>query len=558
MQTSIYFIFTFFLWNETALSRSAEPISCEVLLHQDLPTVDQIREITQRTLQRHAAQSASILVTKLETLLEKQGGESRSLLLDVLAEDQRYGWDFRETIEALITALLAEKSERLGRLDLWIQTELRALLFYQITRFLDPLHFADELQQLRSQNLFLSDSYLLHGRDGTSLGLVTMAAEKEGRALKITDCYRLKSFSEADWFALTEYNRGALLETVEMYKSESPHSPIVPTTRCPRFLSGYTIDGEWQKDYLTKPRFGVAVWEVRHKSYEISPSVLFDQMRVMASLNEEGPDEGLFHVHLVFYYPDNQAEDLQMAIWLAHLNSYLVLSSFEEGLFPKYNSGMPSVENIFHPPDYPSPLDEESFVSRTPLQAVSTKLITAAFRTSYPFGTYIPGYNLAGIELRDLTRQFKKWREYILKIAPALADRQWIRLSGVRDLERAETQIFPAPQIGLFQKLGRLKHQQDFLYGDTVLTIPLHPYENGEYFSYRRGKFFRPSPQQRRRLVTARLEFIKEIQELDEALAHLGTTFSPQERSTRIKEALRKRVVRWARHSRVSELFEPY
>jgi hypothetical protein len=192
------------------------------------------------------------------------------------------------------------------------------------------------------------------------------------------------------------------------------------------------------------------------------------------------------------------------------------------------------------------------------------KQFSASLRDAWTYGqsNAWEGYTLRGLELRDVTSDLKVWREYVLGLAPAYANKIWEKLP-LPEVQRAQKSPFiqvPADSP-VFSRM-ELKNSKELMDVDKLIHLPFVEFEQGEYFSFREGRFLRPSPKKMAQLRSAREKYIHALKMLDQEISDLdkGPPWSDgvSDRRSLIVRAVRICLSDWAQEAKISELYQPF
>lgn len=470
-----------------------------------------------------------------------------TMIFDLHIAAEKNNSTARLELRSLFQILAQPKSsERTALLDEWTKSETHAVNLYAILQARGLAHYTDELGELARVNLFFSDAHLAKGQT-----LLTYAFEKEGRSSDVTMLYRPAATDEATWFKLSDVDRFAKIDGMQLrQKNFLPASVLAPTSLKPDYLSGYSVDG-------TTPN-AVKSWEVTHKGFEISLHRLMGEVKQMSQLLKETHS---LHLHTVFELPSQYAEFPRFRIWFKELNDALYLRGMEEGLHGNYLTG---VANL--PEDLKTKWFEEwtrkpqkfgviRIEKASDVDSHNNKFFSAGLRA----GIYGPASSTKavklGIELRDTTRNNALLEKTMTALSDALVSRRWetlplndvTRPTRLRTL-RAET-LLNLKAAGLRTSVAEL-----MLKAEETIGIPFLKLETGPIFNFASRRYKFASTDYAAHATAARAKYVRGLFELQAELDGFAAKGESVEGED-IETAVRQLLTEWARAAKPSERF---
>jgi len=382
--------------------------------------------------------------------------------------------------------------------------------------------------------------------------VLTYSLEKEGAGPEVTEFYRPPYFTDEKWFQETPQKRLGYLWLCDP-------KLVKATSKKPHFLGQFTQE----VTQLRNSKSMNAAYEIKHDTYEI------DYGEFEKQLDFIGTNLGYQELHLnkvmelPTLYP--QAHFDNMIDWVKHENDYLFFKGMEEGLHPTWLTGAASFQPLGKK-DL-SKTRKQIFdrkVSRLPQRLSDIddndyKFMAFAVRQSSTYGiTKNQDMTKLAFELREFSRKPQVLKSISRETDVSLKDEVWMR----RELksrgkeftfdEREETAIQLASKYGLNQKLIRRFHDKHYF-----VAVPLQDFENGQYFDYRSGKWFKPTDFQKKKIVQARNYYIQEMNHLQRNFKEMIKK-GESESLDYLEQAMKMTLTEWSRMSGVSELYRYY
>ena len=414
-----------------------------------------------------------------------------------------------------------------ARLNLWVKTPEDANFIYQNLEAFGPSADVVFESLLKHSPLFRN---ALPSRE-VPRSLQTFSFEKETPSAGnvVGMLWRPKSIPEAEWLKLSDHERRAHL---------AEPSGTVPTSL------GDPIYGK-----LTNEAGG-SVKEFRHPSYE------FDFVRLRGIVKKVSADFGethSFHIHHSFDIPAAGPAIPKFKMWFKIRGDHMHLKALESGLHSTFYS---TVGNM--------PTASE--------KVIDDKFHTLGLRTGMYGHSKSPKHIRVGLEARDANRNLESLLDDVSANAGEVRNQVWLdkRSPSPEAIEERgymairKSSEDPATDLLVLDPRDHSKLTQAGLSPDFVhlitqlyndLPIPIQEFENKVYFNYRLGQPYRPTAEQRARIVAAREHFLSELRKLEQEVTERKRASGVDE-SEEIGIALKMIVHEWAKTARPSELYQ--
>ena len=376
------------------------------------------------------------------------------------------------------------------KLALWVKSPEDANFVYQNLEAFGPS--ADRVfDSLLAHSPWFANALPIRG---VPRSLQTFSFEKEtpSSGNVVGMLWRPKEISEAEWLKLSDGERRARL---------AEPKGTVPTSL-----------GDARYGKLTNEAGG-SVKEFRHPSYE------FDFARVRSLVGKVSTDFSethSFHVHHSFDVLASGPSVPKFKMWYKIRGDHLHLKALESGLHSTFYSTVGNMPNAGE-------------------RIVDDKFHTLGLRTGMYGHSKSPKHIRVGLEARDANRNLGELLDDVAANAAEVRNQVWLSKRSPRP-EAIEGQDYMAIRKSLedpvtdlptldprdHAMLARAGISPEFiqlmsrLYAD--LPIPLQDFESKVYFNYRLGQPYRPTPEQRARIVSAREHFLSEIKKLEQEL----------------------------------------
>lgn len=460
----------------------------------------------------------------------------------------------KRALEDLFSALKEESMEvRKSRLTDWVQSDHHALFLYQ-TLYEDGLYKNEEVvDHLFAHSEFFKDIKRIRGPPHSA---VTYSFEKESSISDIALWYKDASFTDEQWFNLTEKEQldklNALTEKFGMKKFLSADK-VAPTEFRPKYLSGYSRE-------LENPRHEGYSWEIANKLYEVKLDRLLKEVEEVAEFTKEGHS---FHTHIVFEMKDDYAHFNEFSYWSKQVNDYLFLKGMEESLHGSDLVGIATLtqsRHSFSPTKLPRKKQVSfalPFTSPTELGKQNYKFFSMGLRGTIYGKSTTPGFTKVGLELRDTSRHVDILSDHMKRISDSVADFAWEKLP-VKQIEAEDDVTFiltsKSRSVELMSEYMDREVAEEMFEYDMESAIPFLKFESGKFLDYKNGTFKQASSEQIERIQQAREKFIQDIHSISKEIngyKQSGEEFAEED----VSMAIRMSLSEWAKKAKASELF---
>lgn len=461
---------------------------------------------------------------------------------------------FKSLFEALL--LNVTPKDLANKLDGWIQSETQAVLIYTGLAQNSSKLATDVLKILLTTNLYFSDSiYFDPSNNGERPRLITLSFEKESLSETIRMFYRIAFFTEDEWFSLDDHEALELLEKYSLIPNKDLRNRIiVPTTLKPDFWGAFTNDGSAALQLKNRGS------EVAHRDFEIDVQRLSQEIDRTAEIFGESHS---FHVHVVTELPKNYSYSNQFLFWYKYLNDYLYLSGLQEGLHSNEMTQVPTLPSDASPIDalFGTIQNKIGLEARTLPSEITeigdrnAKFNGVGLRSGSIYGTTDKNFLKIGLELRDITRDLQKLRDYTRQIGKALARRNWEAFD--KSLLSQLPRVLPLSleQVHDIANLDKITQINIMIKSEKMFLLPFTKFENALYLDFSDKSQLRASEDVRAQIERARQKYLEEIQSLENELVQVAKKGEPPDLEI-IQHIIRIALTQWAKDSQVSRLYK--
>jgi hypothetical protein len=489
----------------------------------------------------HAFRKLPLLERRAWMTLARQVGaealDPYKTVFDLHEAAEKFHTSARNELSTLFRALAFPSAQaRLKALDTWTRSETHALVLYRIMTLRGLSGFAKDLDFLRENNVFFSDTRKL-----SSGALVTYAFEKEGRGKEISMFYRPAEKSETEWFKESDDDRYKTLFSRKLRpKVFLPATVLAPTSLKPSFIGGFSFDGLGEK----------RSWEIAHKSYEISLHRTMAEIKEIAQLTRETHS---IHVHAVFEMRKGDPQFEKFTTWFKVMNDALYLRGLEEGL---------------HGDEFIGPVQlvrDHSEGSRTPFlfdvqrpEAVTyqtQKFFSAGLRATIYGEASSPEFVKLGLELRDTTRDLAQLESSMNRVSDSLVTRAWEKLRANDTTDYARIVTDDVNSVRLLRQAGvRPDIVGRLVSAEATVALPFLGLESRPLFNFKTGEYEAASPASVARAEDARRSYLEGLLGLQKELDDFAAKGETVE-AVDLQLAIQQTLTEWARRAKPSERF---
>ncbi|MBX9767108.1 MAG: hypothetical protein K2X47_07550, partial [Bdellovibrionales bacterium] len=329
--------------------------------------------------------------------LQNSGSTLELILIQTFPKSRQFTSLHRNFIRSFVRMALRNgpPDGRAKEISDWIHgNPERALFVYENLKYFGKSH-PFILGALNKSDSGFKDIISVYGVPGE---VVTFSFDKETLSNLLSRYYRPKAVPENQWLALDDTTRmQKLLEANPELGRET--GEIVKTSQAPIFLGALTYE---------KTDDGHVVLETKSRRFEITHVGVLKQIQTLAQFLGKGKlAVDAFHVHAVARLGEDIQASESFKLWYGDANRFYLYRGLEESLHP---NSMTEGEDI------------------------------GKWRSlGFVPGTRYGDKNLAGLELRDVTRQFPVLQDDVRKLGRAVGEKIWEIKDS--DTETARLQI---------------------------------------------------------------------------------------------------------------------
>ncbi|MFZ4714976.1 MAG: hypothetical protein ACOYL6_14750 [Bacteriovoracaceae bacterium] len=308
---------------------------------------------------------------------------------------------------------------------------------------------------------------------------------------------------------------------------------------------------ELSYNYLGKPtleftKTGTMV-ELKHHSFEITPDKIMEEIKQIA---DDVKETHSFHVHVVFKMPEARLEQYRESFlrWYQHVDDYVLLKGFEEGMHPAAYTEMSSYQDLL----------EQFQFSET---SILHKFRSVGLRSGI-YGKSENGLIPLGLEFRDSTRVIKNYEAYIKQAGKSVGDAIWEKNpknaleANILDFTKTKKHEELINKAVEEFKLDKFILEEIVL-ADQEAILPFYEFENYKYMNYKSGALEGANAEVALRIKNARAAYAKEIDHLINEIKSYKAS-GKEYNFDEVSLVVRMEVAGWAKQAKASELLKNF
>lgn len=314
-----------------------------------------------------------------------------------------------------------------------------------------------------------------------------------------------------------------------------------PTSKTPEYFG---------TPFLEHNGFNDGRWEVNHHTYDFSVDRVFSAISVANKIARNTTDS--VHVHLVFPMKKKNPNFGFFRRWFKSISDYFFIMGFEESLHPGEYTQMSFLKNQIKAKNIVS--NQEDIVGWV------NKMFTVGLRSGDTYKVnYESRFQKIGLELRDVTRDMKRLREYVNQTIRQIQDQVWEKgaLSQTEIDNSFSIEFDSDIDLKLLNNFFEPKIAWQIYSRYPFVVLPLRQLENQSYYNYKTQSLRRPTESESKALIAAREAYMIDLENLQKELVNFAKKGERVEDEI-IDIALKWNLTDWSKRSRLSSLINPF